>query len=310
MKPVVYIALSQFCEHDDTPRRRLLDAGYSLRQNLSGRRLKHEEIASNIGNAQAVIAGVEPYDASILAALPHLRCISRCGVGVDAIDLNAARRQNVAVLTTPEEVAEPAAQLAVSMILALARNLPRYNAGQRQKAWRRYDGHLISEWVIGLVGFGRIGRRVATYLACFGPKILVCDPRLSHDDAGSGIELCDFNTLLRTADVVSLHASRRPEEGPIMNASAFEMMKRGGYVVNTARGYLVDENALCEALSSGKLAGAALDVYSEEPYSGPLLEFSQVLCTPHVATLTNASRSAMELRAAENIISFFAGLAS
>ena len=310
MKPTVYVALSQFCETDDTPRRRLLEAGYSLRENRLGRRLKRDEMVSSIGDAAAVIAGVEPYDAATLAALPRLRCISRCGAGTDAIDLEAAKLRNVAVLTTSDEVAEPAAQLTVAMILALSRNLPRYNVDQREKTWRRYEGRLLSEWTIGVVGFGRIGRRVADYLSVFGSRILVCDPHISAGDMAPGTELCDFRTLLEQADLVSLHAARRPEEGPLMNASAFAVMKQRSYLVNTARGYLVDENALCDVLKSGKLAGAALDVYTTEPYDGPLLDFPQVLCTPHIATLTDASRRAMELRAAENVAAFFESLAS
>lgn len=307
MKRAVFVALSQFCETDDAPRRRLLEAGYEVRQNISGRRLKYEEIVSAAENADAVIAGVEPYDAAILEELPKLQCISRCGVGTDAIDLDAAKRHRIAVLTTPDEVAEPAAQLTVAMMLALCRNIQRYAAEMPQGIWCRREGRLLSEWTIGLVGFGRIGRRVAKYLGAFGAKILISDPAVHREDIPDGIELREFPHLLGESDLISLHANRRSEEGPLMDASAFAQMRQGSCLVNTARGYLVDEKALCAALQSGQLAGAALDVYSHEPYSGALLGFPQVLCTPHVATLTNASRRAMELRAVENVIHFFKG---
>jgi D-3-phosphoglycerate dehydrogenase len=303
-KPQVYIALSEFCQSDTVPMERLVAAGFEVRRNSSGHRLKRDEMVAAIGNAEAVIAALEPYDAAILNDLPRLRCISRCGIGTDSIDLAAAERRGIAVLTTPDEVAEPAAQLTLAMILALARNLSRYSVDGRDRLWRRYEGHLLSEWTIGIVGFGRIGRRLEGYLRPFGCRILVTDPVLERKDVESHIELQTLEQLLNDADVVSLHVSRHREEGALMDAHAFARMKAGSRFVNTARGYLVDETALYDALKRGHLAGAALDVYEEEPYAGPLLSLPQVICTPHVATMTAASRRAMELRAAENVVAF------
>lgn len=300
----VYIALSQFCEGDDSPRRALLAAGCSIHENRLGRRLRSDEIVAAVGRADAIIAGVEPYNATVLEAFPQVRCISRCGVGVDAIDLDAAKQLGIAVLNTPDEVAEPVAQLTVGMMLALARNLPEYSVAIQEGNWKRYTGFLLSEWTIGLVGFGRIGRAVERCLRPFGTAVIVSDPGLRQQDLPAGIELLDLNVLLSRADLVSLHAARPPSEGPLLSTSQFEGMKPGSRIVNTARGYLIDEAALLRVLESGHLAGAALDVYETEPYSGPLMKFPQVLCTPHIGTLTNASRRAMELRAAANVIKF------
>jgi D-3-phosphoglycerate dehydrogenase len=300
----VYIALSQFCEGDDSPRRALLDAGFFIEENRLGRRLRADELVKSVGSAAAIIAGVEPYDSATLEAFPSVRCISRVGVGVDAIDLEAARRLGIAVLNTPDEVAEPVAQITVGMILALARNFPEYGVTLRQGNWKRHTGFLLSEWTIGLVGFGRIGRAVERCLRPFGPKVLVSDPALKQRDLPSGVELADFNSLLSRADLVSLHAMRAASEGPLMGTPQLERMKRGARLVNTARGYLVDEEALLRALESGHLAGAALDVFETEPYAGPLAKLPQVLSTPHIGTLTHASRRAMELKAAVNVIDF------
>jgi D-3-phosphoglycerate dehydrogenase / 2-oxoglutarate reductase len=305
MKKIVYIASSQFCEMDQAPMRTLLDAGFEVRRNALGRRLKQEEIVSAIGEAEAVIAGLEEYDSSILNALPRMRCISRCGVGIDTIDLETASKRGIAIFTTPDEVGEAAAQLAVGMILALARNFVQHNSDLRQLVWRRQEGHLLSEWTIGIVGFGRIGRWVENYLRPFGSKILVADPAVRPEDVAPHIKVRDLAGILKEADLITLHASRLQKDGPLLDARAFAMMKPGSRVVNTARGYLIDEAAMCDALKSGHLAAAALDVYSSEPYTGPLLELPQVLCTPHIATLTRASRLAMEKRAAENVVSFF-----
>lgn len=305
-RPTVYVALQQFCEQDEHPRRLLEAAGFAVRQNLLGRRLRQEELGEALREADAVLAGVEPYDALLLARLPRLRCISRCGVGTDAIDLAAARQQGIVVLTTVDEVVEPVAQMTVAMILALARNLPLHFAEAHAGQWRKHTGHLLSEWTIGLVGFGRIGRAVEHYLRVFGPRVLVADPNVTQDTLPEGVRLCELATLLVGVDLVSLHAGRRPQDGPIIGRRELAAMKRGSRLVNTARGYLVDEMALKEALTSGHLVGAALDVFEAEPYAGPLAGLPQVACTPHVSTLTAASRAAMELRCAQNVVDFFA----
>jgi len=300
----VYVALSQFCETDDSPRRALLDAGFSIEENRLGRRLRQDELVAAAGGAAAIIAGLEPYSAATLEAFPKVRCISRCGVGVDAIDLDAAHRLGIAVLNTPDEVTEPVAELTVGMMLALARNLPEYGVTLREGNWKRHAGFLLSEWTIGLIGFGRIGRAVERCLRPFGATVVVSHPGLQQHDLPVGIKLLDLDVLLSRADLVSLHAARPVSDGPLLSKPQFDRMKPGSRLINTARGYLVDEGALLEALESGRLSAAALDVYETEPYSGPLSKLPQVLCTPHIGTLTNASRRAMELKAAANVIRF------
>ena len=299
---MVYVALQQFCEADAGPRQLLLDAGCDVRQNALGRRLHREELLAALREADAVVAGVEAYDAALFDALPRLRCISRCGIGTDAIDLEEARRRGIIVYTTPDEVTEPVAQLTVGMILALARNLPQHVDDSRKALWKKRTGVLLSEWTIGLVGFGRIGRAVAQYLKPFGPRILVSDPALSPSETLSGVERVALPALLAASDLVSLHAGRPAGAGPLLGRQELAAMKPGSRLVNTARGHLVDEAALYDAIQSGRLAGAALDVFTEEPYAGPLAQLPQVVCTPHVASLTRASRTAMERRSAQHIV--------
>ena len=298
----VYVALQQFCETDTRPRRLLLDAGYEVHENRLGRRLQREEMYDVLRGADAVLAGVEPYDATLLVSLPRLRCISRCGVGTDNIDLEAARQRQIAVFRTEEEVAAPVAELAVAMMLALARNLPLHAHEVRQGAWKKRTGFLLSEWTIGVVGFGRIGRAVERILRAFGPRLLVADPAVTAAELPEGVGFASLSQLLAESDLVSVHADRRREDGSLIGARELAMMKPGAFLVNTARGHLVDEQALLAALEAGRLAGAALDVFETEPYAGPFATLPQVLCTPHVATLTRASRAAMELRAAQQIV--------
>ena len=305
MTPTVYIALGQFAEQDDQPLQALRESGFTIQRNTLGRRLRREEMAQNLREADAVLAGVEPYDAEILQSLPRLRCISRCGIGTDSIDLKTAKSRNVAVLTTPDEVVQPVAEMTIAMLFALARNFPLHADDFRNGRWKKHTGHLLSEWTVGLVGFGRIGQAVERCLRPFHPRVLVTDPAVKADQIPSNAVLCDLDRLLGESDVVSLHAGRSPEDGPLLGRAELARMKPGSRLINTARGYLVEETALLENLKSGRLSGAALDVFSEEPYSGPLCGLSQVLLTPHVSTLTRASRAAMELRSARNVIEFF-----
>lgn len=305
-RPLIYVSLQQFCEQDDRPRRLLEGAGLEVRVNPLGRRLRREEMTALLRDADGILAGVEPYDSGILDALPRLRCISRCGVGTDAIDLEAARRRGITIYTTTDEVVEPVAQLTMAMILALARHIPQQLAEMRAGQWTKRIGALLSEWTIGLVGFGRIGRAVARYLWPFGPRLLAADPHVDARDLPEGVVLRPLPSLLAESHLVSLHASRRVTEGPLISRAEFALMPRGSYLVNTARGFLVDETVLYEALCSGALAGAALDVFQDEPCTSPLAQLPNVLCTPHIATLTNASRTAMEWRCAYNVVQHFA----
>lgn len=301
----VYVTLSQFCETDDTPRRILKEAGFVVKENTTGRRIKREEIIFALQGADAVLAAVEPYDAEILSQLSQLQCISRCGIGTDAIDLEAAKKYKKEVLVTVDEIIEPVAQMTLGMIFALARNFPQHVNDFQKGEWKKHTGFLLSEWIVGLIGFGRIARALAGYLQPFGCKILVADPFLKPSDMPKNIMLCSLDTLLAQSDLVSLHASRSPKEGILMGEKEFAKMKKGSRLVNTARGYMVDEKALGEALQSGRLSGAALDVFEKEPYKGPLARYPNVLCAPHVGTLTRGSRAAMEFRCAQNVIDFF-----
>lgn len=296
----VYVTLQQWCEGSDAPRKALADAGFSVTENKLGRRLKREELFTLLADCDAAVAGVEPFDAEVLKALPKLKLLSRVGVGTDAIDLEAAKKLGIEVRITADEVAEPVAQMTVAMILALARNLPLHAKDFSAGKWTKRSGWLLSEWTIGLVGFGRIGRAVARLLAPFGCRILVSDPFIK--DLPAGLEKRDLKALLAESDLVTLHAAGKDR---LIGSAELSLMKPGARLVNTARGSLVDEKALLEALKSGKLSGAALDVYETEPYAGELASLPQVLGTPHVATLTNASRAAMELRAALNVTDFF-----
>lgn len=302
---IVYVTLSQFCEKEDRPRRVLEEAGFVVKENKAGRRIKREEMLPALEGVSAVLAAVESYDAELLSRLPDLKCISRCGAGSDAIDLVMAKRQGIEILVTRDEIVEPVAQMTMAMIFGLARNLGLHQKDFSGGFWKKHTGWLLSEWTIGLIGFGIVGRKVEEYLRPFGPTVLVCDPYLQEGKIPKGVTLCDLSTLLEKSDLVSLHASRDSKEGYLMTDKEFARMKKGSFFINTARGFMVEEAGLQKALDSSHLAGAAMDVFEQEPYHGPLLNYPNVFLTPHVATLTRASRAAMELKCAQNVVDFF-----
>jgi D-3-phosphoglycerate dehydrogenase len=308
MNDLIFVALSTFAEDDRRPLDQLEASGHPFRLHLTGKRITTAELLRDGTDAAVILAGVEPYDSATLAQLPALRCISRCGVGVDAIDLAAARQRGVAVANTPGIPTEAVAELALAMFLALSRNLRLQANLMQARRWERTTAHLLAGRTVGLIGLGRIGQRVAQLCCAFNAQVLAYD--LLADAAlarGLSVVLVAKEQLLREADIVSLHASRSAEQPVLIGTAELAVMKRGAILVNLARGEMVDESALVEALRSGQLAGAGLDVFGAEPYQGPLCDFEQVILTPHSATLTVETRAAMELQCVENALQFLAG---
>ena len=306
MTDSVFIALSTFAEHDREPLRLLEESGLPFSVHRTGKRITTPELLEHGRTAAAIVAGIEPYDADTLGRLPGLRCISRVGIGVDSIDLEAARARGIAVLNTPEQPAAAVAELGVAMILALCRNLPRQIAHARRQEWQRLEAHLLASRRVGLIGFGRIGRRIAELLQPFGCEIWVTDPA-ALVDAAQHVTFVPLEHLLRECDIVSIHAARSPQRPLLIGPAEIALMKPGAVLINLARGGMVDERALHDALVSGRLAGAGLDVYVDEPYKGPLCALENVVLTPHSATLTVETRSAMERESVHNVLRFFRG---
>jgi D-3-phosphoglycerate dehydrogenase len=293
MTDSVFVTLSTFAEYDREPLRLLETSGLPFRVHGTGRRITNPELLAGARDASVIIAGAESYDAATLAHLPALRCISRCGIGVDNIDLEAARTRRIAVLNTPDQPTSAVAELTVAMMLALCRNLPRQIAEARRGEWTRLESRLLGGRRIGLIGLGRIGRRVVELLRPFGCDIRASDPAVGRE-IPSGVTLVGLPELLATSDIISIHAAYSTASPLVVGRDEIGAMTPGAILVNVSRGGMVDEAALHDALVSGHLAGAGLDVYAEEPYRGPLGRLESVVLTPHSATLTVETRSAME----------------
>lgn len=248
--------------------------------------------------------------------LLKLRIIARNGIGVDRVDLKAATEQGIMVVNTPDGPTESTAEHTIALMLNLCKLVM---TGDRiLRSGRPFPaltdltpGLEVSGTTLGLVGVGRIGSRVVAIAKVLGMKVLAFDPFISPEQASEiGVELVpSLEELLPRAQVVSLHCPATPETHHIMNAKTLGLMQKGGYLINAARGALLDEAALVDALRSGHLAGAALDVYDPEPpdTSNPLFTLPNIICTPHIASYTSASVLRMQLMACEQIASALRG---
>ncbi len=304
----ILVALSTFCEHDNTPLQILEKSGLPFSIHDTGKRITPAELRIEGRHATVIVAGVETYDAQTLGELPDLKCISRCGVGTDAIDLDAARSRGITVLNTPDVPTNAVAELALSMFLALSRNLKVQANIMQAHRWERVESHLLNSKTVGVIGLGRIGRRVAFLARQFGASVVATDPQASAESATAlGISLVGLDELLQVSDIISLHAAKSSKAPLRLDEAEMRRMKRGAIIVNLARGDMVSESALLDALRTGHLAGAGLDVFESEPYSGPLCDLDQVLLTPHSATLPVETRVAMEIQCVQNALDFTLG---
>jgi len=304
----ILVTLSTFSAYSEEPLRLLKKSGFTFLTNPHGRRMKPSEVVELGRSCRGLVAGVEKYAAETLAQLPNLRCISRCGSGIDSIDLAEARRRGIAVLNTPDEPIVAVAELTLAMMLALLRQLPKVNSLTRQRKWQRVTGNLLAGKIVGIIGLGRIGRRVAELVQAFDATVIGVEPFPDNDWVRKhGVELLDLPTLLAHADVVSVHASALGQYALRLGPAELAEMKQGAWLINMARGDMVDDVALSEALAAGRLSGAGLDVFPQEPYHGPLCDSDRVVLSPHQATLTVETRTGMEMRAVENVVHYLRG---
>lgn len=247
-------------------------------------------------------------DAALIAAGPKLRIIGRAGVGIDNIDVGAAERAGIKVVNAPDGNTVAAAEHTMALLLALARHVPDGDRSVREGTWARSSlkGFELRGRCIGIIGLGRIGRAVAKRAAAFDMRLLGNDPRVSPQDAATvGVRLLPLDELLRQSDVVTLHTPALGKT-PLIGERELAVMKRGAVLINVARGSLVDESALASALTSGQIAGAAVDVFSlEPPVDSPLITAPNTVLTPHLGAQTSDAQVAVAQEVAERICDFF-----
>ena len=250
-----------------------------------------------------IVRGRTKVTASVLDAAIRLKAIGRAGVGVDNIDLNAAKKRNVTVVNAPMSTSIAVAELTFGLLLALAREIPRADAGMKQGKWlkKELEGAELNGKTLGVIGFGRIGVELGKRAAAFGMNVIAYDPLISEDEISKrGAEPVSIQDLYAWSDFISLHLPLNVQTRDMIGPLAFSQMKDGARIVCAARGGIIDESALVAALNSGKVAGAALDVYAvEPPGETETVRHPKVIAMPHIGAQTAEAQS----RASEDIAS-------
>jgi D-3-phosphoglycerate dehydrogenase len=265
-------------------------------------KLSADDLLQIIPNYDALIVrGQTRVTPAVLDAASRLKVIGRAGVGVDNIDLESAKKHNVTVVNAPTSTTVAVAELAFGLLLAVAREIPRADATMRQGQWvkKEFEGVELYGKTLGIIGFGRIGMEVGKRAAAFGMNVIIYDPNVSeHELEESNAEPVSLQDLFAWSDFISLHLPLNVQTRDLLGPLAFSQMKDGVRLVSTARGGIIDEAALLNALNSGKVAGAALDVFEKEPPGlTELVAHPRVICTPHIGAQTAEAQA----RAAEDI---------
>jgi D-3-phosphoglycerate dehydrogenase len=270
------------------------------------------DLAETIGRYDALIVrSATKVTADLIARADNLKVIGRAGVGIDNVDVDAATRRGIVVANAPESTVISAAEHTIGLLVALTRNIPQAHAALKQGRWERkaYGGVELADKTLGVLGFGRIGQQVARRAAGLGMRVVAYDPFVPPDRFRElGVERVESDDeVYAAADFLTLHLPLTDETRKSINANAFGKMRDGVRIVNAARGALVDEDDLLDALKSGKVGGAALDVFSTEPYSGPLLELDNVVVTPHLAASTEEAQDRAGVIIAEQVAAALQG---
>jgi len=284
--------------------RRLSDAGYELVTNPYGRKLTEDELASLLAEHRPIglLAGTEPVTAAVIdGASDHLRVISRIGVGWDNVDHAAAKRHNISVRRTEGVLDQAVAELTLGMMLDALRHVSLHDRSMRSGVWKKRMGRLLSGKTVGIVGYGAIGRRVGELCMAFGARVACADAVRVESEA---VAQFNISELARRVDILTVHASGSE---CLVGRAVLAGCKPGLVVINTARGGMVDEDALAEGLGNGRIAYACLDVFREEPYKGPLLELDNTILTAHVGSYAQEARIDMENLAVDNLLAELGG---
>lgn len=300
MKPLneckVLVTSTSYGTQDDRLQPYLEERVGEVVYNTTGKPLSSNQLIDLLPGVDGYIAGLDQIDSEALAAATNLKVISRYGVGYNNVDLDAAKAHKIVVTNTPGANAKSVAELAVALMLNLMRPVIPANLQTKGGEWPRFKGMSLEGKTVGLIGLGAIGKETARRLAGFDCEILAYD--VYQDEAFAAeneVSYVQLEELLSRSDIVSLHLPGIPETYDMVNDDFLEKMKPGAVLVNTARGELVDESALVLALESGKLKGAALDVFKNEPpgEGSPLLAFEQVIVTPHMGAHSDSATNAM-----------------
>jgi len=277
--------------------------------NPGERSLSENELITLLQGCEGYIAGLDSITRRVIENAPKLKVISRYGVGVDQVDLDAAREKGIVVCNSPGANANAVADLTFALILSVARRVPCLDRKLKEGEWPRFTGFELFGKTIGILGLGAVGKAVTKRAAGFSMKIMAYDPYIDGEYAkANGITAASLEEIIKEADIISLHLPLTEETRNIISADAMKAMKKGAVIINAARGGLLDERAACEFLKSGHLGGLGLDTFETEPPGpSPLLAFDNVVVTPHSGAQTAEATAAMAELSVRNLIDVLSG---
>lgn len=306
----VLVTATNYSKYCQKGKQIFLDAGVEVVENPHERPYTIPELRQIVPEIDAVVAGVDTWNEEIFSHARRLKVVARFGVGVDNIDLEAAKRRGIVVCNTPGINSAAVAEQTVALMLSLLRRVPELNQSVRMGFWTRPMFHELKSRKIGFLGFGKIARHAAEMLRGFHPEMLAYDKYPDDDAAGRlGVRMVLAEALLREADIISVHLPAVEETHHFLRNETFGQMKTGVYIVNTARGSIVNEKDLAEALRQGKVAGYGTDVFEEEPVrkENPLFAFENYIATPHVSAETYENCETTSIVTASSVLAVLQG---
>ena len=300
-----------FASIDATPLKLLEEASIEYVINPLNKRLTEAELVELVPGYDILIAGTEPITGRVMDASPELKLISRVGIGLDSVDLTAAKERQISVCYTPDAPAPAVVELTLGLLFSLVRNIHVSNVGMHEGKWARYFGKRLSELTIGIIGVGRIGGRVAKNLSLLGAQKILLNDELptSFFENSEDMFWKTKQEIYREADVITLHLPLTAETHNMIGEKELQIMKEGAFLINTARGGIINEGDLYNAISNGKLGGAAIDVFTNEPYDGRLRDLPQCLLTCHMGSMSADCRTKMEVDAVREAVRMVRGIA-
>lgn len=301
----ILVTPRSFAKYDKSLKDKLENSVKKVSYNDKGRPLKEEELIDIIGEFDGYIAGLDKITKKVIDNKKELKIIARYGTGVDRVDLEAAKSAGIYVTNTPGANSVSVAELTIGMAISASRNIVYANNQVRKGKWLRIEGISLVDKTFGIIGLGNVGKEVALRLKPFVCRVLAYDTKFDYEfSKKNNIDFLEIDNLLKESDFVSLHIPVCPQTVNMVDKSFLEKMKKGSFLINTARGELVDEIALYNSIKNGYLKGAALDAFRDEPCNpdNPLLKLSQVIVTSHIGAATdNASNKMTSISISECI---------
>ena len=305
----VLITTVPFGKNNRFPLDLLENAGIEYLVNPHNKKLTENQLSELIGDFEVLIAGTEQITDKVMSQAPKLKLISRVGIGLDSVDLNAAKKRGIKISYTPDAPAPAVAELTLSMILTLLRSVHVSNLQMHHGNWERIFGRRLTDVTVGIIGVGRIGTHLLRCMSGFGKINILANDIMPNNKLNRdfNLEWVTKDQIYKESDIVSLHLPLTPLTRNMICREQLLQMKKGAFVINTSRGGIINEDDLHKAMEEGHLGGAAIDVFENEPYTGKLIEIDRCLLTAHMGSMSIDCRSQMEIEATEEAVRFLAG---